>query len=82
MHAKCSKYVYYAGEFHVRPILEGADLGYKIVIDNNSGTYGPDPACLGYVEQLLKHNFPGLEVETLSYDDPKLKQYKEGMTML
>jgi len=77
MHAKCSKSVYYAGEFHIRPGNHG---GYKLVIDNNSGTYAPKKEHLGMVKELMEKNFPGLEVEALAYDDPILIEYKKNIT--
>jgi hypothetical protein len=46
-----------------------------VVIDNNSGTYAPPAALLPRVGTLLQRNFPGLVVELVGADDPKLKQY-------
>ena len=40
LHANCSREVVYAGEFLIRYGNEG----HQLVIDNNSGTYGPDKA--------------------------------------
>jgi hypothetical protein len=43
MHANAKRYVRYAGEFFVHHQEDGRRV---VVIDNNSGTYGPDPADL------------------------------------
>jgi len=79
MHSKCSKSLFFAGEFHIRPLVEGEDIGYKLVIDNNSGTYAPNPDCFPFVEELFRRNFPGLEIECLEFNNPKLIQYREGI---
>mmetsp|Transcript_38645 Transcript_38645/g.85971 ORF Transcript_38645/g.85971 Transcript_38645/m.85971 type:complete len:488 (-) Transcript_38645:517-1980(-) len=72
MHAGCAEEIWYAGEFCVMR----DDLGVpRMVIDNNSGTYSPPDHLLPAVAELLEHNFPGLQVETVSVDDPKLQEY-------
>jgi hypothetical protein len=75
MHACASETVWFAGEF---VIVKKNDNGeYKLVIDNNSGTYAPVEKNLPKLKTLLTLNFPGLEVETLDYHSPQLKLYKE-----
>jgi hypothetical protein len=71
MHANCDEQVRYAGEFHIRKDTDGQ---YALVIDNNSGTYGPDPSVLPLVRKLFLANFPFLRVECLDREDPKLVQ--------
>jgi hypothetical protein len=46
-----------------------------VVVDNNSGTYAPPAALLPRLVTLLQRNFPGLAVEMVAADDPRLKQY-------
>lgn len=48
IHSDVAYEVRYAGEFHIRPskILNN----YKLIIDNNSGTYGPDKKYLSLLE--------------------------------
>lgn len=73
-HAACHREVTYSGEFHVQ---QSANGGFKLVLDNNSGTYSPDKNDLPRLVQLFQYNFPGLEVEALNYEDPLLKHYGE-----
>jgi len=72
MHANASFKVRYAGEFIISKKEEG---GYKLVIDNNSGTYSPGGDGLGMLKKVLEVNFEGLEVEALDYQDEKLTEY-------
>jgi hypothetical protein len=82
LHANCAKTVFYAGEFHPRPI-GGWDQydpnerrswnQWELVIDNNSGTYAPDSTLLENLKELLICNFPGLNVITYDYKDQELK---------
>jgi len=74
MHSNVSEFVRYAGEFHLR---KGDDGKYRLVIDNNSGTFGPNPDDLDKLQRLMEYNLPGIEVEVISYKNPKLKQYKD-----
>jgi hypothetical protein len=46
-----------------------------LVIDNNSGTFGPKKDDLPGLAELFRQNFPGLRVEALDFQDPLLKQY-------
>lgn len=75
-HAACRREVTYSGEFHIQQTPNG----YKLVLDNNSGTYSPDKNDLPRLVQLFQYNFPGLEVEALNYSDPLLKRYVEIAT--
>jgi len=74
VHAIASPDVYCAGEFHFQ-LCDNGD--YKLVIDNNSGTYSPSLECVHILSTLLRKNFPGLQVEPLDYKDEKLKTYLE-----
>jgi len=74
-HAACSREVTYSGEFHIQQSPHTG--GYKLILDNNSGTYAPDKNDLPRLVQLFQANFPGLEVEALNYSDPTLKRYLE-----
>lgn len=68
----------YSGEFHPRP--EGGwgafsdekndqDVDWELLIDNNSGTYGPDKEMLPKLQQLMEYNFPGLKIVALDRED-------------
>jgi hypothetical protein len=78
-HADCAREVRYAGEFHIQKPRAGVSEKYRLVIDNNSGTFGPDPNVLPKLAQVLKLNFPGLEVETLAFADPQLASYRKQL---
>ncbi|RLN72461.1 hypothetical protein BBJ28_00019727 [Nothophytophthora sp. Chile5] len=74
LHCGAAFSVKYAGEFHI----EKGHLGrYKLVIDNNSGTYAPPKAALPQLEALMENNFPGISVKGLDRDDPELKKARE-----
>lgn len=72
-HAAVRKEVTYSGEFHI----QASGNGFKLVLDNNSGTYAPDKNDLPNLVKLFQRNFPGLEVEALDYNDPLLKRYTD-----
>lgn len=57
--------------------MRNDDGSYRLVIDNNSGTYAPDPGLLLGVATLLRYNLPGLQVETLDalHDYDRLSSY-------
>ncbi|CAF4155060.1 unnamed protein product [Adineta steineri] len=87
LHANCSQTVYYAGEFHPRPIggwnqydpNEAFDWNqWELVIDNGSGTYAPDLKLLNKLKDLLIFNFPHLNIITYDFKDPKLKSSIEA----
>lgn len=75
MHANCAREVIYAGEFHVQRTPDGNN--YKLIIDNNSGTFAPSLDDLPLLEQLFRRNFPGLIVEAYDRNSPVLKNYVE-----
>lgn len=78
MHAGVAEEVYYAGEFLIVKTAPDSD-SYKLVIDNNSGTYAPHPDGLVCLEALLHANFPGMVVETVDSQDTKLLRYHEAV---
>ena len=41
-------------------------------MDNNSGTYSPNPKFFPLLEKVFHANFPDLEIETVDRSDPKL----------
>lgn len=55
---------------------DAAADGYKLVLDNNSGTYSPHKSKLPLLRQLFILNFPDMEVEVLDWRDPKLGYYQ------
>jgi len=77
MHACANEQVRYAGEFHIQK--NETNGKYKIVIDNNSGTYAPSKEIFQKLKTLYELNFPGLEVEVLDFKDPQLNTYKETL---
>ncbi|TFK35469.1 hypothetical protein BDQ12DRAFT_655597 [Crucibulum laeve] len=87
LHSNCSETVRYSGEFHPRP--EGGwdkfsddipddQVHWELVIDNNSGTYAPDPAMLPKLKELLEYNFPGFKIFALDHEDSKLVESREA----
>jgi hypothetical protein len=72
MHSNASVQVRFAGEFHIQK----NDGKFKLVIDNNSGTYAPDKNLLPKLRELFETNFEGMIVEALDYKDPLWAQYK------
>ena len=77
--ANGSEYVKYAGEFHAQPKFgwNNCNGEWELVFDNASGTYTPDDRLLKTLEQLLKFNFPELNIVTYRHDDPALKECRE-----
>ena len=82
LHSNCAKTVRYSGEFHARPAggwarfsdaIEDGEVVWELVVDNNSGTYSPDPGLLPKVKEIVEMNFPGFSVVALRHDDPALK---------
>ncbi|KIK91666.1 hypothetical protein PAXRUDRAFT_830632 [Paxillus rubicundulus Ve08.2h10] len=82
LHSNCAESVRYSGEFHPRPVggwkdfsdnLQDDEVNWELVIDNNSGTYSPDPAILPKVKEIIELNFFGFQVVALPHDDPELK---------
>ncbi|KAF6264384.1 hypothetical protein COO60DRAFT_1698406 [Scenedesmus sp. NREL 46B-D3] len=76
MHAGGEEEVLYAGEFCIVPDAAAA-AGYRLIIDNNSGTYAPTADKLPLMRQLFTANFPDMVVDVLASDDPRLKQYQQ-----
>ncbi|KAA1475904.1 C2-domain-containing protein [Dentipellis sp. KUC8613] len=87
LHANCQEAVYYSGEFHPRP--EGGwaafsddtpdeAVKWELVIDNNSGTYSPDPMMLPNLKELLEYNFPGFAIYAYDRQDPRLTESREA----
>ncbi|CAF0836537.1 unnamed protein product [Adineta ricciae] len=85
--ANGSEYVRYAGEFHVRPTkgwdhwnaYDTSNDSWEIVIDNGSGTYTPSSDLLKNLKELFLFNFPGLNIVTYDFKDPKLKESEEQL---
>jgi hypothetical protein len=87
LHSSCAERVVYSGEFHPRPEggwdtfsdeTEDSGVKWELVIDNNSGTYSPNPELLDRVAQLLEFNFPGIKVVALGHDNPELKKSRDA----
>lgn len=87
LHANCATRVRYSGEFHPRPVggwenfsdeTPDDQVEWEIVIDNNSGTYSPNPKLLPNLKGLLEYNFPGLRFVALDFNDPELSQSREA----
>ena len=87
LHSNCAKAVRYSGEFHPRPVggwarfsdaIQDKDVEWEIVIDNNSGTYSPDPALLPKVKEIVELNFSGFRVVALPHEDPELRASTEA----
>lgn len=87
LHANCSETVRYSGEFHPRPAcgwenfrddIPDEAIEWELVIDNNSGTYAPDPGMLPVLKALLEYNFPGFRIVTMDYHDPELEKSREA----
>lgn len=87
LHSNCAKAVRYSGEFHPRPVggwarfsegIKDSDVEWEIVIDNNSGTYSPDPLLLPKVKEIVEANFTGFRVVALRHDEPELVASREA----
>lgn len=81
--ANSSESVRFAGEFHIRPRFgwNRLDDDWELVFDNASGTYSPNANLLVNLKQLLLFNFPGLNIVTYDYKDPRLKDSMEQLEM-
>ncbi|KAI0713827.1 hypothetical protein C8Q76DRAFT_768732 [Earliella scabrosa] len=87
LHANCAPAVRYSGEFHPRP-AGGWDnfaddtpddaVQWELVIDNNSGTYSPDPLMLPDLKECLEYNFPGFTIHAWDRNDPRLIESREA----
>ncbi|KAF9228957.1 hypothetical protein BS17DRAFT_772815 [Gyrodon lividus] len=87
LHSNCAETVRYSGEFHPRPVggwenfsddRQDNEVDWELVIDNNSGTYSPDPKLLPKVKEIMEFNFFGFKVVALSHDDPELKVSRDA----
>ncbi|GMF09716.1 unnamed protein product [Phytophthora lilii] len=74
LHSSAAFSVKYAGEFHIE---KGHFGKYKLVIDNNSGTYAPPKADLPKLKEIFENNFPGISVEAKDRDDEELKKSRQ-----
>ncbi|PSR79165.1 hypothetical protein PHLCEN_2v7136 [Hermanssonia centrifuga] len=87
LHSNCAQAVRYSGEFHPRPEGGWEDFNdetpddqvhWELVIDNNSGTYSPDPMMLPTLKELLEYNFPGFRIHAWDHNDPRLAASREA----
>ncbi len=87
LHANCAQAVRYSGEFHPRPAGGWASFSddtpdnavqWELVIDNNSGTYSPDPLMLPDLKECLEYNFPGFTIHAWDRNDPRLSESREA----
>lgn len=81
LHANCSEYVRYGGQFHPRPRYgwDRPDEEWELVFDNWSGTYAPHLNLLPKLKELLEFNFPSLNVVVYDYKDPLLHESMEQL---
>lgn len=91
LHSGCAETVRYSGEFHARPLVEGGWAGlvrhaesdrveWELLIDNASGTYGPNKELLPKLKETFEHNFEGIRVLALDFKDDELKRSKEELS--
>ena len=87
LHSNCAQAVRYSGEFHPRPeggwenfddSIPDNQVRWELVIDNNSGTYSPDPMLLPTLKELLEYNFPGFIIHAWDFNDPRLAPSREA----
>jgi hypothetical protein len=76
LHSGAAFAVKYAGEFHIEKNHFGK---YKLIIDNNSGTYAPPKADLPKLEAIFENNFPGISVEAKDRDDEENKAARQAI---
>lgn len=52
---------------------------YALVIDNDSGTYRPNPKLVPQLKEFLQRNLPGIKIQTLdcTADEEKMKKMKK-----
>ncbi|ETI41811.1 hypothetical protein F441_12945 [Phytophthora nicotianae CJ01A1] len=74
LHSGAAFSVKYAGEFHIQ---QTDDDTFKLVIDNNSGTYAPPQEQLPQLQELMENNFPGIICEALDRDDETLVEARK-----
>ncbi|KAF7549599.1 hypothetical protein G7Z17_g6261 [Cylindrodendrum hubeiense] len=51
---------------------------YQLIIDNDSGTYRPDKSILSDLKSYLEHNFPGLGIIAMHWEDQELQDLKQA----
>lgn len=51
---------------------------YQLVIDNDSGTYRPSKELLPSLKEFLEHNFPGLKVTAVHWEDEAHQEMKKA----
>lgn len=87
LHANCAEAVRYSGEFHPRPeggwenfddSIPDDQVHWEFIIDNNSGTYSPDPMGLADLKELFQYNFPDFTIHTFDFNDPRLAQSRDA----
>ena len=87
LHSNCAETVRYSGELHPRPAggweefndeIPDSQISWELVIDNNSGTYSPDPKMLPKLKALLEYNFPWFTIYAMDYRDPELLKSREA----
>ncbi|KAF9896396.1 hypothetical protein BX616_007540, partial [Lobosporangium transversale] len=77
MHANRATEVMYSGEFRLFRDPDHND-DWTLLIDNNSGTYGPKKEELWKVQRVFELNFPDLVVRAVDREDPYLLEIKEA----
>ncbi|GJJ69433.1 hypothetical protein EMPS_01779 [Entomortierella parvispora] len=77
MHANRADEVMFAGEFRVFQDMENNNA-WTLLIDNNSGTYGPRKEDLHRVKTCFELNFPDLVVKAVDREDPYLTSLVEA----
>ncbi|CAF1309142.1 unnamed protein product [Rotaria sp. Silwood1] len=83
LHANCSEYVRYAGQFHPRPKYgwNRCDDEWELVFDNWSGTYAPHANLLKNLKELLEFNFPGLNIIVYDFKNPLLQESMDNLKL-
>ncbi|KAI1305573.1 hypothetical protein EDD11_004908 [Mortierella claussenii] len=76
MHANRATEVLYSGEFRLFRD-EQHQNDWTLLIDNNSGTYGPKKEDLPKIQKVFELNFPDLVVVALDREDPYLKEIRD-----
>jgi hypothetical protein len=80
VHANASPSVRCAGEFHFQP--DDGVYSYKLILDNNSGTYAPTMQHLECLKKTLERNFKNLKIEIYDYKSEKLRYYLDYLKVV